>query len=194
MGNTAHTNDQVKCLLDDWRQGDLKARDKLFSFLYTDLKKLSAALLRDEGRVSLSPGDLVHESLLRLMRLSEIDFQDKAHIMALSARMMRRVLIDHVRKKQSSKRRHKKVTLITHLAGNHTDEIDLIHLENALIRLKAVNADCEQIVEMRYFGGMSLDDIAHVTGTSPSTVQRRWRTARAWLRMTLNDHITMQDF
>ena len=107
----------AKHLLDAWRDGDDSARDRLFTLLYTELRQISAALLRAESKTSLSTGDLVNEAVLRLMRMNEIDWNDKAHFLALAARAMRRSLIDHARRKNSDKRRHDKVTLITNVVG-----------------------------------------------------------------------------
>lgn len=182
MGKTEQT---VGDLLSQWKGGDLVARDRLFEFLYTDLKNISAALLRHEGAVSLSPGDLVNECVIKLLKLDRINWQDKTHFLALSARMMRQLLIDHARQKQSNKRQHKKVTLMTHLAGDSSESVDLLDLEEALCKLNGVNEDHAQIVEMRYFGGLTLDETAEVLGSSRATVQRRWRAARAWLAVAL---------
>ena len=185
MANCENTD--IKSLLSAWRGGDEAARDRLFGVLYSELRKLSAVLLRGEGRVSLSTGDLVNEAVMRLIRLERIDWQDKAHFMALSARMMRRVLIDHARKKDSGKRQHQRVTLTTQIAGEVQETIDLLNLEQALSRLQVMDAKRAEIVEMRYFGGLSLEEIAEVMQVSPSTVQRGWRAARAWLRTAMSD-------
>ncbi|MCH9752868.1 MAG: ECF-type sigma factor [Hyphomonas sp.] len=167
-------------LLQAWRSGDTGARDQLFTLLYSELRQVSAALLRAESNNSLSTGDLVNEATLRLIRLDQIDWVDKSHFLALSARAMRRVLIDHARKKKSGKRHHHKVTLVTRLEGVE-QRLDIDILEKALIRLAVIDADKAGIVELRYFGGMSLPEIAEVVGTSESTVKRQWRVARAWL-------------
>lgn len=170
----------TKRLLKDWRAGDVSARDKLFRLLYSELRQVSAALLRVERNSSLSTGDLVNEAALRLIRLDRIDWADKSHFLALSARAMRRVLIDHARKKASDKRQHHKVTLVTRFEGGQ-QRLDIDLLEKSLIRLSVIDAEKADIVELRYFGGLSLRDIAEVNGTSASTVKREWRLARAWL-------------
>lgn len=171
---------ETKALLQAWRDGDTNARDELFERLYSELRQVSAALLRSESNSSLSTGDLVNEAAIRLIRLDQIDWADKSHFLALSARAMRRVLIDHARKKKSNKRHHHKVTLITRIEGGAL-RIDLDVLEKALIRLSIIDAEKASIVELRYFGGMSLPEIAEVMNTSESTVKRQWRVARAWL-------------
>jgi len=172
---------RVNGLLSAWRGGDERARDSLFELLYSELRQISAALIRTERNASLSTGDLVNEAVLRIVRMDKIDWNDKAHFLALAARAMRRVLIEHARSKNANKRFHQKVTLITQLPGVAADRIELDALEKALIRLKIIDADKADIVELRYFGGLSLEEIATVKNTSSSTVKRNWRVARAWL-------------
>lgn len=182
------TNDlDAKALLDAWQAGDARARDELIERLYTELRKISGALLNREGGISLSTGDLVNEAVIRLIGLKHIDWQDKAHFLAMSARTMRRVLIDHARKKGANRRKHHKVTLVTHLMGGGQGAIDINNLETALTRLQVIDEDRAKIVEMRYYGGLSLEEIAEVMDVSVSTVQRSWRVSRAWLLKALED-------
>lgn len=176
-------------LLAAWRAGDISARDELFERLYVPLRKISASLLYGEGNISLTTGDLVNEAVMRVINSEAIAFNDKAHFLALSARTMRRVLIDHARKQASNKRHHQKVSLVTHLMGTH-DSIDIRELEHALLRLKSLNPDRAKIVEMRYYGGMSHEEIAHVMECSPSTIKRDWRVARVWLLEALEEQKT----
>ena len=167
-------------LLQAWRAGDLVARDALFALVHNEMVVVSAALLRRENGVSLSTGDLVNEAAIRLIGLERIDWQGRAHFMALSARMMRRVLIDHVRAKGSDKRGHHKVTLVTNLPGVDR-RLQLSLLEAALTRLQVIDPMRGQIVELRYFGGLSIEETGEVVGCSPATVARHWRASRAWL-------------
>lgn len=176
----------VKTLLTSWRAGDIGARDQLFERLYTELRKISATLLRGEVGISLTAGDLVNEAVMRVINAEKIELNDKAHFLALSARTMRRVLIDHARKHASDKRHHQKVTLITNL-GNVKESIDIQYIEKVLIRLKVINANRAKVVEMRYYGGLSFEDIAEVMGCSASTVKRDWRVSRAWLLEALEE-------
>ena len=176
----------AKALLKAWQAGDIVARDRLFDLLYSELRQISAALIRNENNNSLSTGDLVNEAVLRLIHINQVDWADKTHFLALSARAMRRVLIDHARKKNADKRYHQKVTLVTKVEGG-ISRIDASVLESALIRLAAIDPEKANIVELRYFGGMSIDDISSVTGTSESTVKRQWRAARAWLLDAIKD-------
>ena len=180
-------DEDIKRLLKEWRDGSKIARDELFSRLYKELRLVSSALLRNEGRVSLSTGDLVNDAAARIIRLDNIDWQDKAHFMALSARMMRRVLVDHARKKDTDKRDHQKVTLVTHLMGGNSEAVNIQKLEHALLRLHAIDPVRADIVEMRYYGGLSLEEIGAVVGMSPSSIKRNWRASRAWLLSAMED-------
>lgn len=181
----------TKHLLQAWRGGDITARDDLFQLLYAELRQISAALLRAERHTSLSTGDLVNEAVLRLVRLNQIEWADKSHFLALSARAMRRVLIDHARKKNANKRYHQKVTLVTRLEGA-AQKMDVDLLEKSLIRLAVIDAQKAEIVELRYFGGMSLQEIAEVVGTSESTVKRQWRVARVWLLDAMTEGLNVE--
>ncbi|WP_430420810.1 ECF-type sigma factor [Phenylobacterium sp.] len=172
-------NDQVRPLLAAWRGGDRAARDRLFSILYDELQRTAAAMLRGERDVSLSIGDLVHETIIKLIALNEIDWQDRAHFMALTSVMMRRALLEHVRAKRTDKRRHQKVELMTNLPD--APNADLDDVNDALERLSRIDPERAEIVEMRYFGGMEIADIAVVLNLSESTVKRRWQAARLWL-------------
>jgi len=175
------SNNDPKALFQQWRDGDLAARDTLFNLLYSELGQISAALLRAERNASLAAGDLVNEAVIRLIQLERIDWQDKAHFLALSARAMRRVLIDHARRKNADRRQHQKVTLITSVGNGAPQRLELDALDKALIRLAVIDKQRAEIVELRYFGGLTLDEVADVLGISPATVKRSWRAARAWL-------------
>lgn len=188
MGDTDRS--EIGRLLTAWRQGDLAARDTLFDRLYSELRQISGALLSAERNASLSTGDLVNEAVLRLIRLERIEWADKSHFLALAARAMRRALIEHARKKNANKRRHDKITLITQIAGGGPERMELDALEKALIRLSIIEPHLVEIVELRYFGGMTHEEIAEVAGTSVSTVKRNWRIARAWLLESLSQPIT----
>ena len=170
----------TKILLADWRAGDDRARDQLFERLYSELGKISASLLRGERNSTLSAGDLVNEAAIRLIQIDDIDWANRSHFMALAAKAMRRILIDHARKKNANKRAHDRVTLLTKFEGAQ-QSLELDALEKALIRLNNIDQEKAQIVELRYFGNMSLAEIGEVLGTSESTVKRQWRVARTWL-------------
>lgn len=170
---------EVAHLLQSWRAGNVDSRDQLIELFYPWLRRAASAMLRGERNVSLSTGDLVQESFLRLIKLERIDWQDRAHFMALASKLMRRVLIDHIRAKNADKRAHQRVTLNSQVSAG--SQLDFQELNHALLRLAAIDPDKADIVEMRYFGGMTIAEVATVTKLSEATVQRRWTTARAWL-------------
>ncbi len=178
MSDAAATDD-IGPLLVAWRGGNTSARDRLFELFYDDLRLAAAAMLRGERNVSLAVGDLVHETILKLITLKRIEWQDRAHFMALTSMMMRRALLEHVRAKGRDKRQHQKVELRTNLpdVGN----ADLDEVNAALDDLARIDRERAEIVEMRYFGGMEIADIATVLKLSESTVKRRWQAARLWL-------------
>ena len=182
----AESGEDAGRLLASWRAGDLSARDRLFVLFYPELKRAAAAMVRREPGLSLSTGDLIHEAVARLIGLKQIAWNDRAHFMALSARMMRRALLDHARSRRRLKREHQKVELTTKLAEE--PNIELEELNAALDRLAAIDAERADIVEMRYFAGMDIADIAQVMGLSESTVKRRWNSARLWLLEALSRH------
>ena len=183
---------QIAPLFSAWRAGDEQACEHLFRLFYPDLNRISAGLLRNERNVSLSAGDLVQEAVLRLIQLRQIAYADRAHFLALSSRFMRRVLIDHVRAKQSDKRHHHKVTLTTRFERSRP--VDLGVLDQAMVRLGLIDRERADIVEMRYFGGMTLKDIGEVLGLSEATVKRRWTSARAWLLDAMDDPFVAAQF
>jgi len=168
----------------EWQKGDREAGNDLFSALGTELRAIAAARLRNERNCSLSVGDLVNEAVLKLFRLNIMELQSRAHILALSSRVMRQVLIDEARKRATAKRNHAAVTLTTRIAQWEMP-VDLMMIEGALNDLAEIDAERAQIVEMRFFGGMSTADIAAVLGVSEPTVKRRWASTRAWLRHRL---------
>ena len=178
--------DTASQLLAAWRAGDVAARDELFVLFYPELRRVAAALLRRERGLSLSTGDLIHEVVTRLIALRQIEWNDRAHFMALSARMMRRALLDHVRSRRRLKREHYKVELTTRLVDE--PNLELEELNAALDRLALIDAERADIVEMRYFAGMGIADIALVLGLSESTVKRRWNAARLWLLEALSQN------
>jgi RNA polymerase sigma factor (TIGR02999 family) len=143
--------------------------------------------LRRERDSSFSSGDLVNDAVLKLVRLRRIDLNDRAHMVALAARMMRNILVDHARGRGTDKRTHQKVELNPDIDGGQ--RVDLMSLESALLRLGAIDPALSELVEMRYYGGMALGDVAQVTGQSEATVKRRWRAARAWLMDALENPI-----
>ncbi len=183
MGTTSET----QILIQRWREGEDTARDRLIERLMPELTQIAASRLRREHNASLSSGDLINDAVLRILEATGEPPGNKAHFIALSSRLMRHILIDHARQKAASKREHVKVTLCTQVDG--PQRLDLVSLDSALIRLGVIDAQLMELVEMRYFGGMTIEDIATVTGWSVPTINRRWATARAWLADALSKPI-----
>jgi RNA polymerase sigma factor (TIGR02999 family) len=163
----------------EWQDGNQPAQGELVEKLYPWLNQTAAKLLSKEYDVSLASGDLVHEATLKLLNSGYGEWKDRPHFLALASKIMRQVLIDHVRAKRTDKRDHHRVTLMTHLEKPPSADVQALH--EALLRLAAIDATKSEIVEMRYFGGMSIADIAEVLDLSERTVKRRWASARAWL-------------
>ena len=177
----------MQTLIVRWRGGDEDARDALIARLHPELEKIAVARLRGERGCSLSAGDLVNDAILRLIRINEVAFADRTHVLALSARMMRRILIERARHMAADKRRHERVQLNTSIDG--VQRFDVIALETALVRLGSIDAQLSEIVELRYFAGMTLPEVAEILEVSESTALRRWQAARAWLGDALSNPV-----
>ena len=184
----ATRDEQVTELLQDWRQGDDQALQELLPILYADLRKLAGGYMRQErADHTLQPTALVSEAYLRLDARREIPIESRAHFMAAAAEAMRRILVDHARKKRSEKRGgdQQRVTLYENVGARESADVDLLTLDQALDRLEELDEKLADVVKLRYFGGLNIDDIANVTESSPRSVSRNWTMARAWLKREL---------
>jgi RNA polymerase sigma-70 factor, ECF subfamily len=180
---------EVTTLLRAWSEGDEAARDRLLGLVYVDLRRRAAAHLRRERRNhTLQPTGLVHEAYLRLVEQPGVAWQNRAHFLAIASRMMRRILIDHARRGRMAKRsgRWAQVELSESLAGTLPPDIDVLALHEALNRLDDFDPRKSRIAELRFFGGLSLQEMAHVLDISVATAERDWQAARAWLFHALN--------
>ena len=179
----------VSQLLQAWSAGDLQARDDLVPLVYEELRRRAAACLRGERRDhTLQPTALVNEAYLRLMGQRRTTWRNRAQFFAVSARMMRRILVDHARARDAAKRPGGvRVTLDERLQAAPPIECEVLMLDDALAALAELDERQARIVELKYFGGLSEDEIAAVLSLSRATVTREWRSARAWLyrRLTL---------
>jgi RNA polymerase sigma factor (TIGR02999 family) len=169
-------------LLHDWRAGSLEARDRLVALLYGELRGLAARQFgRERADHTLQPTALVSEAYQRLAALERIDWRDRAHFIGVAARLMREILIDHARRHQAEKRDGgQRVTLFTNLPAQE-GALDALALEQALQRLEALAPDKARVVELRFYGGLSIEETAEVMEISPATVKRHWQAARVWL-------------
>jgi RNA polymerase sigma factor (TIGR02999 family) len=188
IGSAGMSSDADTCLLlARWQAGESQTLDRLIAKLYPELAQIAAARLRGEKDSSLSTGDLINDAVIRLMEIEGVSLTNRAHFIALASRLMRNILVDRARMRSTAKRQHIKIELCTAVDGAR--RIDLCVLESALVRLGAIDERLTELVEMRYFGGMTVADISVVTGWSEPTVKRRWQTARAWLTDALTHPI-----
>ena len=171
-------------LLRAWAQGDEAAGDQLFPLLYSELRRQAGRFMRRERRYhTLQPSGLVHEAYLRLAGASGLDWHDRSHFFAIAARVMRQVLVDHARRRGAAKRDGCRVTFGD--ADAAVDPPEVLDLENALKELAALDPRQARVVELRFFGGLDVDETAQAMALSPRTVKREWQTARAWLQHRL---------
>ena len=173
---------EVTGLLHAWRAGDPQAGEELFARIYGELKRIAAAQLRGErpGH-TLQPTAIVNEAFLRLMRQQGIDWRDRAHYFGLASTMMRRVLVDHARARNRRKRRSDETPTALLATSCDTPQAELIDLDRALERFAERYPRQTKMVEMRYFAGLEIEEIAACLDLSPATVKRDWQFARAWL-------------
>ena len=171
-----------------WQSGDSEAGDALFKQVHTELERIAAAKLSREFNSSLSTGDLINEAVIRLSKLTRMEFRSRAHILSLASKIMRQVLTDQARRRNADKRYHTKVTLQTNV-GEWEMPLELISLDAFLNELREIDPQRADIVEMRFFGGMSLTDISTVLDISVATVKRRWQASRIWLHDRMGSQI-----
>lgn len=175
---------EVTHLLFELKQGNKEAQDRLIQLVYDELRRIAAQYLRkEEANHSLQPTVLVHEAYLRLIKLERIDWQTRSHFFAVSAILMRRILVDHARAHQAKKRGEgwDTVTLDPAIFPTRERSPEVLALNEALEKLSRLDARQSKIVELRFFAGMSEEETGHVLGISARTVKRDWRVAKAWL-------------
>lgn len=175
---------EITELLQKWRFGERDALEALLPIVYGELRRIADAYLRRESpRHTLQPTALVNEAYMRLVKAQGLDWQNREHFFAVSANLMRQILVDHARRSAAAKRGGKEwvITLDDGVAiVDHTDE-SLILLDAALTKLAKLDPFAVRVVEMRYFAGLTIEETAAILKTSPTTVKREWATARLWL-------------
>jgi RNA polymerase sigma-70 factor, ECF subfamily len=181
---------EITRLLEDWSEGDEAALAKLFPLVYRELHRLAGAYMRRERQDhTLQTTALVHEAYLRLVDQQNIRWQTRAHFFAVAARVMRNILVDYARGRGRAKRGDGKPGLplaeVAVISDLRADE--LLAVNRALDSLMAVDPRKSKVFELRYFGGMSVDEAAEAVNISPATVARDWRMARAWIRRELGN-------
>lgn len=184
------TSQGITGLLQAWRAGDASALNQLTPLVYQELHRLAHRHLGRErqGEVVLQTSVLVNEAYLRLADAQTVDWQNRAHFFGVAARLMRQILVDFARARASQKRGGDEAIFVSLAAALDTPverSLDLVALDDALTTLVQLNARQSQIIELRFFGGLSVEETAEVLGVSPGTVMRDWRTARAWLHREL---------
>ena len=179
----------VTDLLRNWSDGDKQAQEELFQVVYNELHRQAARYLRNEQPgISLQTTDLIHEAYLRLTNRQHIEWQNRLHFFAIAAKVMRHILVDHVRGRQAAKRGGSDIRLpledaMVVLPGQ---DLDLVALDEALTRLAEIDPQQSQIVELRFFSGLTVEETAKVLDVSERTIKRDWKVAKAWLRRELS--------
>ena len=175
---------EVTVLLKAWREGDETALEALMPLVHDELRRIARRCLHGQrANHSVQATELVNEAYLRLVDVQQVDWQNRTHFLAMSARLMRRVLVDLARSRDADKRGGGavRVTLNDAAIGGVTPDADVIRLDDALQALAALDDRKSRVVEMRFFGGLTVDEIAVALDVSSKTVLRDWEFARAWL-------------
>ena len=182
---SAPTRQQVTKVLIDWSNGDRAAADQLMPLIYDELRQIARGYLQGErADHTLQATGLVHEAYLRMVDQTNTTWQNRAHFFGVAAGVMRRVLVDHARRHRTAKRGGKwdKLEFDEALAPGLSRSVDLVALDDALLDLAKIDPRQSQVVELRFFGGLTNEEAAEVLDVSPRTIKREWRRAKAWLR------------
>jgi RNA polymerase sigma factor (TIGR02999 family) len=186
---TIPSQQDVTRLLVRLTDGDRGVLDELLPVVYGELRKLASSYLRRE-RVghTLQPTALVHEAYMRLVDQTQVQWQNRAHFFGVAAQMMRRILVDHARAHEAEKRggEFQKLSLDENIDVSGERDVNLVALDDALNLLAEIDPQKSKIVELRFFGGLSVEETAEVLGVSAPTVKRQWRMAKAWLYGQVN--------
>ena len=179
------TAPRVTELLLNWRQGDQDAREQLIPLVYAELRRVARRYLRQERPDhTLQSGALVHEAYLRLLHEKTPQWENRAHFFGFAAQLMRHILVDHARSRNAAKRGAgvPRLALDEQIALPQSRNLDLLALDDALNRLAELDPQQSKLIELRFFGGLSIEETAVILNISPATVKREWTTARAWLQ------------
>ena len=179
---------EITRVLRELSEGHDTAPAKLMPLVYGELRKLAQAYLQEErADHTLQATALVHEAYIRLVDWKNVTWQNRAHFFALAAQVMRRILVDHAREKQAQKRggQWTKLSLEEAVSFPQQREVDLVALDDALKELELLDMTQSKIVELRFFGGLTIDETAEALRISPATVKREWTLAKAWLHKTI---------
>lgn len=177
------SNQDVTALLVAWSEGDAHALELLLPLVYQELRQSAARMFRRErGDHTLQPTALVHEAFLKLLGGNPTTYRDRAHFFAVASQAMRQILVDHARRRATAKRGGGRARLeLEEIAISTAEPLDVLAVDLALTRLAARDAEHARLVELRLFGGLTLEETAEVMGVSVPTVKRHWRLVRAYL-------------
>ena len=185
----AQNSHEVTQLLIQWSNGDKAALDKLMPLIYEELRQLARHYMnRERAGHTLQTTALVNEAYLRLINRKQVHWQNRAHFFAIAAHLMRSILVDHARSHAYAKRGGgaRKIALDEALAVSQQRAADVVALDDALKRLAEIDRQQSRIVELKFFGGLTIEETAEVLGLSSATIKREWSTAKAWLYHELN--------
>jgi len=172
-----------------WSSGDESAREELVERVYGELKAIvRSRMAMERGDHTLQPTALVNEAYLKLVQSEQVTWQDRAHFIAVSARVMRQILVDSGRRKRAAKRSgDSSQSLLVPTLQSEDERVDIVDLDRALERLEAMDESQARLVELRYFGGLTIPEAATALDVSVATANRSWRAARTWLYMALSE-------
>jgi RNA polymerase sigma factor (TIGR02999 family) len=184
---SATSSSDVTQLLAQWSAGDASARERLIPLVYEELRILARRCLAGRPAQTLQSTALVHEAYLRMVRQDALQIENRGHFFAIAARVMRAILVDHARSRGAAKRGANCLPVVFDdaIAFSGKPGVDLVALDDALQALAAIDARQSQIVELRFFGGLSIEESAQILNISPATIKREWATARLWLHREL---------
>ena len=184
----------VTGLLVQWSRGDPKALERLMPLIYAECRRIASQQLRHERRDhTLDPTALVHELYLRLVDQRRATWESRAQFFGIAAQLMRRILVDHARARQTAKRGGSALLVSLDAAAETPNDAraeDVLAIDEALARLSSMDAEQVRIIELRFFAGLTVEETAHVVGRSPRTVKREWRLAKAWLHRELHSKVS----
>jgi RNA polymerase sigma factor (TIGR02999 family) len=181
--------ERVSELLLNWGHGDQSAREELIPLVYVELRRIARRYLwKERPDHTLQSGALVHEAYLHLLHEEPPQWQNRAHFFGFAAQLMRHILVDHARGRLAAKRGAgaPRLALDPEIALPQKREVDLVALDDAMTKLAALDPRQSRLIELRFFGGLSIEETAVVLGISPATVKREWATARVWLQREMS--------
>jgi RNA polymerase sigma factor (TIGR02999 family) len=182
--------EEITLLLARWSSGDKAALDELIPLVYPELRRLARIFMgREDSGHTLQTSALINEAYLRLVNHQEVDWQDRAHFFAVASQVMRHILVDHARRHRYGKRgggaAHVPIDEVAIVCDERA--VELIALDDALTRLAAIDERKSQIVELRFFGGLTVEETAELMKLAPITIMREWRAAKAWLGREISE-------